>query len=308
MQKKVDLSVITVSYNIKKLLKGCLASIHEKCKKGSFEIFVYDQTSTDGTAEMIEKKFPDVILLKNRKNIGFGPSNNVAMKEAAGRYILLLNPDTKIIQKNIFDEMVAWMDENSKVGISSCALVNPDGSLQGSGGYFPNLFRVFAWMFFIDDIPILDRIIKPYHPMHAWSPFYKGENYFKNFHKQDWVTGAFFLIRKKVIEDIGYFDKDYFAYVEEVDYCYRAAECGWEVWYLPQWKTVHYGQAISGSEFATINELKNLKLFYKKHMPSWQMPILRIFLKSGSWLRMIIFGLLKGKGAAKVYAKVFKEI
>ena len=149
MQKKVDLSVITVSHNIKKLLKGCLASIHEKCREGSFEIFVYDQTSTDGTAEMVEKKFPDVNLLKNRKNIGFGPSNNVAMKKAIGRYILLLNSDTKIIQKNIFDEMVAWMDENPKVGISSCALVNLDGSLQGSGGYFPNLFRVFAWMFFL---------------------------------------------------------------------------------------------------------------------------------------------------------------
>jgi GT2 family glycosyltransferase len=308
MSKKVDLSVITVSNNTKKLMKDCLGSIYQKAGKAPFEVFVYDQRSIDGTPEMIERKFPQVHLLKNRKNIGFGPSNNVAMKKAKGRYMLLLNSDTIIIQKNIFDEMVNWMDKHSKVGISSCALINPDGSMQGSGGYFPSLFRVFAWMFFIDDIPIVDRLIKPYHPMHAWSPIYKGENYFKKAHRQDWITGAFFLIRKDVVEDIGYFDDDYFAYVEEVDYCYRASKKGWEAWYLPKWKTVHYGQATTGSEFATINELKNLKLFYKKHQPHWKLPILRALLKVGVVLRLAIFGLFKGKEAATTYAKAFREI
>lgn len=308
MPKRVDLSIVTVSYNIKKLMRECLRSIYKKGGKVSLEVFVYDQTSTDGTPEMVSKQFPQVKLLRDKKNIGFGPSNNVAMKKAVGRYILLLNSDTKIIQKNILEEMVSWMDDHPEVGISSCALVNPDRSLQGSGGYFPNLFRVFAWMFFLDDLPLLDRLIKPYHPMHAWSPIYKGEGYFKKSHKQDWVTGAFFLIRRNVIDEIGYFDKDYFAYVEEVDYCYRASKKGWEIWYLPKWKVLHYGQATTGSEFATINELKNLKLFYSKHLPSWKLPILRIFLKSGAGLRMIIYGLLKGGKVAKVYAKVIKEI
>ena len=160
----------------------------------------------------------------------------------------------------------------------------------------------------MDDVPLLDRLIKPYHPLHAWSFLYKGEGYFKRRHKQDWVTGAFFLIRREVVDEIGYFDEDYFAYVEEVDYCYRAAQKGWEIWYLPKWKTIHYGQVTTGSEFAMINELKNLKLFYKKHKPSWQLPILRTFLKSGAILRVFIFGLLKGKGVAKIYAKAFKEI
>lgn len=308
MSKKIDLSIITVSHNVKKFMQDCLASIYQKAGKFPLEIFVYDQTSTDGTPEMIENKYSQVHLLKNRKNIGFGPSNNVAMKKAKGRYLLLLNSDTKIIQKNMFDEMIEWMDKHPKVGISSCALVNPDGSMQGSGGYFPSLFRVFAWMFFIDDIPIIDRLIKPYHPMHAWSPIYKGENYFTKTHRQDWVTGAFFLIRKKVIDDIGYFDDDYFAYVEEVDYCYRAAQKGWESWYLPKWKIVHYGQVTTGSEFATINELKNLELFYKKHFSAWKVPILRFLLKTGALLRFVVFGLIKGKETAKIYAKAFKQV
>jgi len=307
MSKIVDISVITVSHNIKKLMKGCLASIYQKAGK-QFEVFVYDQSSTDGTSEMIEKEFPLVNLLKNRKNIGFGPSNNVAMKKANGRYLLLLNSDTKIIQKGIFDEMVNWMDNHPEVGIASCALINPDGSIQGSGGYFPSLLRVFAWMFFIDDFPILDKLIKPYHPMHAWSPIYKGTDYFKKAHRQDWVTGAFFLIRRKVIEDIGYFDDDYFAYVEEVDYCYRASRKGWEAWYLPRWKTVHYGQATTGGEYATINEFKNLVLFYKKHHPPWKLPILRVLLKAGAGMRLIVFGIIKGKEVAKTYARAFREV
>ncbi|MFV1917129.1 MAG: glycosyltransferase family 2 protein [Patescibacteria group bacterium] len=303
----IDLSVITVSHNIKKMLKECLGSVYKKGGDILLEVFVYDQSSTDGSAEMVSKNFPQVILLRDRKNIGFGSSNNVAMKKARGRYVLLLNPDTKIIQKNIFKEMIDWMDKNPKVGITSCALVNPNKTLQGSGGYFPTLFRVLAWMFFLDDIPIIDRLIKPYHPLHAWSPIYKGENYFKRTRKQDWVTGAFFLIRKEVINDIGYFDKDYFAYVEEVDYCYRAAKSGWEVWYLPKWKTIHYGQVTAGSEFALVNEMKNLKLFYKKHYPSWKLPILTLLIKAGTLLRMGVFGLLKGSEVAKTYAKAFRQ-
>ncbi len=308
MNRKVDLSIVTVSENIKKLLRECLDSVYKKGGEVAFEVLIYDQSSTDGTPEMIEKEFPQVKLLKNRKNIGFGPSNNVAMKKALGRYILLLNPDTKIIQKDIFKQMIDWMDGHPEVGISSCALLNPDRTYQGSGGYFPTLFRVFAWMSFIDDLPIIDRLIKPYHPMHPWSPFYKGEDYFDQAHKQDWVTGAYFLIRREVIEEIGYFDEDYFAYVEEVDYCFRAAKKGWEIWYLPKWKTIHYGQATTGSEFATINELKNLKLFYKKHKPPWQYPILRILLKWGALLRIVVFGLLKGAKVARVYAKAYREI
>lgn len=302
-----DLSIVIVSTNICKLLRSCLRSVYEKEDKADFEIFVVDNASTDGTLEMVEKEFPKVELIKNRKNIGFGPSNNRATKKAKGRYILLLNPDTKIIHKNIFSEMISWMDKKPAVGISSCALLNADKSYQGSGGYFPTLFRVLAWMTFLDDIPLLDKIIKPYHPLHPWSFFYSGEAYFKKAHKQDWVTGAYFLIRREVVEKVGLFDEDYFAYVEEVDYCYRAHQAGWEIWYLPKWETIHYGQVTTGSEFAMVNEFKGIKLFYKKHYAFWKMGVLRLILKMGALLRIFLFGIIKGPNVAKIYAKAFKE-
>lgn len=301
-----DLSIIIVSLNIKDLLKECLESVYEKEKRANIEIFVVDNASDDGTPEMVEKEFPQVKIIRNKKNIGFGPANNMGMRRANGRYVLLLNPDTKIITKNIFSEMVAWMDKHPKVGISSCALLNPDLTYQGSGGYSPTIFRVLAWMTFLDDIPVLDRVIKPYHPLHIWSPFYKGEEYFARPHEQDWVTGAFFMMRRKAMEDVGFFDEDYFTYVEEVDYSYRTKKKGWKIWYLPRWRIVHYGQVTTGSERAMINEFEGLKLFYRKHKPGWQTPILRFFLKLGAAARIVIFGILKGPNVAKTYVKAFK--
>lgn len=304
----MDLSIIIVSTNIKDLLRKCLISVEKAIKPIKAEIIDVDNNSTDGTAEMIAKEFPKVKLIKKHRNRGFGENNNFGMKIAKGRYVLLLNSDTEIIDKNIFKEMIEWMDKHPKVGLASCALINPDRkTYQGSGGYFPTLLRVFAWMTFLDDLPFIDSFIKPYHPLHGWSPFYQGENYFKKPQEQDWVTGAFFLMRKKAMDEAGLFDEDFFLYVEEVDLSYRIKKAGWQVRYLPKWKIVHYGQVTTGSESAMVNELKNLKLFYKKHYPSWKLPILSFLIKLGTLLRIIIFGLWKGGKVAKIYAKAFKE-
>lgn len=201
------------------------------------------------------------------------------------------------------------MDDHPKVGISTCALVNPDKkTYQGSGGSFPTLGKVFAWMTFLDDIPGLDKLIKPYHPMHGLSPIHTNESYFKKAHKQDWLTGAFFLMRKSAMDTVGLFDEDFFLYVEEVELSYRFAKAGWEIWYLPDWKIVHFGSATIGSERALIFELQNIKLFYEKHYPKWQIPILTFILKFGALLRIIIFGILKGKDVAKIYAKALVSI
>ena len=112
-------------------------------------------------------------------------------------------------------------------------------------------------------------------------------------------------MKREVIKDVGYFDKDYFMYTEEVDYCFRAKEKGWKVWYLPKWSIIHYGGASSTREFPILSEYKGVKTFYRKHMPSWQYPVLRFLLKFGAFLRIFILGLLKGSEAAKTYAKAF---
>lgn len=291
MSEKIDLSIITIALSSDYVI-NCLKSIEPAIGGINCEIIVIDNASKDGLSEKIKELFPKVKIIRRETNGGYGENNNLGLKIAKGKYILLLNDDTKIIDRNIFKEMITWMNNHPKVAVSSSALANPDGkTYQRSGGYFPSLFKVFAWMFFIDDIPFLTNLVKPYHP---------SLDYFKTEHQQDWVTGAFYLVRKSALDQSGFFDEDFFLYVEEVELSYRLRDKGWQVWYLPKWKIVHFGMVSTGSENSIIMELQNLKLFYKKHYPTWQLPLLTIILKLGCLIRVPIFG--------KTYAKAFRSI
>jgi GT2 family glycosyltransferase len=304
----MKLSVIIVSFNTKNLLKDCLESVIANTKNLRYEIIVIDNNSNDSSKEYLKKlsnKNKKIKLVFNSENIGFGVANNQGIKKSEGEYLLFLNSDT-VVKDNLLKEMVGWMDKNSKVGIASCMLKNTDGTIQATGGYFPTLPKVFTWMTFIDDIPVIDLAIKPFHPMHVQSPFHKGGSEYKTQRELDWVTGAFFLIRKKVVGQIGGFDEDYFMYTEETDLCFRAKRAGWKVMYLPKWSIEHAGGASSQAELPIISEYKGIKLFYRKHMPSWQFPILRLLLKVGALLRIVVFGVLKGSGSVKTYAKAFQ--
>lgn len=303
---KTDLSIVIVSSK-KDFLFDCLKSLQIALKNLKSEVILIDNSSSARLIDQVHKLFPWVNVLRREANGGFGENNNMGMKIAKGQYVLLLNDDTKVIDKNMFKEMIDWMDKHPKVGLSTCALVNPNlKSYQGSGGYFPTLPRVFFWMTFLDDLPGVDNLIKPFHPFHG-SSFYTNENYFKEIHKQDWITGAFFLMRKEAMDNVGLFDEDFFLYMEEVELSLRFAKKGWEAWYLPQWKIVHYGMSTNGNEKAMIFEMQNLKLLYKKHYPRWQGGILNLTLKVGIILRIIIFGLIK-PSVVKIYAKALTVV
>jgi len=292
MQKKqIDLSIIIVNFgNTKNYTKKCLDSLEKAVKKINTEIIVVDNISRDGTLQMIKKDYPEVIYIRKEKAYGFGANNNFGIKVAIGRYVLFLNNDTEIIDKNIFSEMIEWMDKNPQVAVSSSGLLDPDKkTIQASGGAFPNLFRVIAWMTFLNN------------------SYHHNLNYYKKTHNQDWVTGAFYMVRKEVLDKVGNFDEDYNAYVEEVDLSYRIKKLGYEIYYLPNWKIVHHGGVSYGTENSLIYEMKNIKLFFKKHYPKWQLPILNIIIKFGCLLRIIIFGLINPK-LSKIYAKAINNI
>lgn len=299
----MDLSVIVVSYNTKNLLKQCLDSVFKYTKGINFEIIVVDNASKDGSVEMIEKL--QVKLIANQTNLGFAAANNQALRQAQGKYLLLLNSDTVLVE-NSLKKMIDWLEKNKKVGISSCQLVYEDNSLQRTGGYFPNLLRIFSWMFFIDDLPFLKEIIKPFHP-HESRTGWLSSRYFQKQHFQDWVTGAFFLVRKKVVDQIGLLDEKFFMYVEEVEFCYRAKQAGWQVIYLPITKIVHLSQKSGTQAGARLGEYRGLIYFFKKHKPGWQLLILKIFLKAGALLRFLIFGIMRNsREMRQIYAQAFR--
>jgi GT2 family glycosyltransferase len=315
MQKKeIDLSIIVVNlstdkYHTEELLKVTLESMVPALKKVNAEVILVDNsTKDDGTYKMARSYVPDLVYLKRNGLFNFGDNNNFGLKVAKGRYVLFLNNDVKFLDSGILKEMVTWMDNNKKVGATTCSLLNSDNkTLQGTGGSFPNLINVFAWMTFIDDLPLIGSLVKSMHPMHSVSPFGQNEDYYRKSHEQDWITGAFYMVRREILDSVGGFDLSFDAYLEETDLSYRIKKQGWEIYYLPKWRIIHFGGQSYGGENALIFELKNLKVFFKKHYPKWQLPILSFTIKLGCLLRIIAFSIFK-PNLVKTYAKAIKII
>src|SRR3989344_1110058 len=290
----MDISIIILSYNTKKLTRACINSVLKFSKNIQFEIIVVDNASTDGSLEALKKR-KDIILIESEKNLGFAGGNNLGIKIAKGKYILLLNSDT-IFHENSCKRMIDIISNNLNIGIASCKLLNEDGSIQKNGGYFPDLWHVFMWSTFIDEIPFVQNLFGSYHP-HIGSYYNLG-------HKQDLVTGAFFLIRREVVDSIKSFDENFFLYVEELEFCYRAKQKGWGVLYTPETSITHLGNASGSSELSILQEYKNLRLFYRIHFGQVSGLLLFLILKINILLRLILKGIImRRKGAFKVYAK-----
>ncbi|MBN1169185.1 glycosyltransferase family 2 protein [Candidatus Woesebacteria bacterium] len=300
-----DISIIIVNYNTKKLLKNCLESIFKYTKQVNHEVIVVDNASSDDSIKMVNKDYPKVKLIKNKDNLGFAKANNLGIRESKGKYIVLLNSDTEL-KSNIFKNMYEWMENNKSIGVSTCKLIYPDGRVQSAGGYLPNLLRVASWMLF-QDIPFVDRLIKPFQPHKELSPM-KNDEIYKKSNNLEWLAGTCFIIRRKVIDDVGYLDEDYFMYTEDVDYCYRVNEFGWDIGYNPKYELIHHKGASGSSEFSVRQEFKGIKIFFKKHYPAWQYPILRLILKAGALERMILFRLIGSTDRVKIYEKTLKTI
>lgn len=293
----VDLSIIIPSYNTRQLLMACLSSIY-KSTKTPFEIIIVDNASTDGTVQEIEQKYKDIKLIKNKMNLGFARAVNQGLKEAKGQYPLILNSDTEILDEAI-DKEIDFLRIHNDVGAVGCQLKNPDKSIQASGGYLPNLFNVFLWMTFLDDFPIFKKIFPSFHV--------QDKNFYKREHKLGWVTGAFLLTKKEVLEKVGFFDEEMFMYVEEVDWCQRVNKAGLKVVFDPTASIIHYKSASTRRGKAGIlEEYQGLKYFFSKTKASWQMSILKVLLKLGAFLRILVFGIiLKDLESRRIYAKAF---
>lgn len=298
-QNEIDVSIIVVNYNTLSLTTQCLESVFDFTQGVRYEVIVVDNNSTDDSLPYLEKlaKQKKIQLIKNKENVGFAKANNQAFKVAKGSAYLLLNSDTKL-QSDAISSIYHSLFSSPDTGIATCTLKNSDGSLQASGGYFPTIARLFTWMFFIDDVPFLGNLFSSYHP---------NVSSFSSTHKQDWITGAFFMIKRTVIDSIGGLDTDYFMYVEEMDFCFRAKKQGFDVLFDASDSIIHFGQGSGSNKTALLMELKNLTLFYKKHMKS-QLGIAKLLLKLGALARIALFAILGRGSLSKTYAQAFTEI
>jgi GT2 family glycosyltransferase len=230
--KDINLSICIVTLWARDYLKECLRTLDESGFHRSMEIIVVDQNSKDGTVEMLQHDYPDVKIIQTQGNEGFTRPMNLAMKASQGRYVAQLNPDT-LIHPGALDKLSDFLDEHADVGIVGPKVLNPDGSLQAPCrrgdarpwaviSYFSGLSKLFPDKAFFNSYLLSHLDEDRSYPV-------------------DVVSGSCMVIRREVIDKIGYLDELFFAYQEDADYCLRTRSAGWQVYYYPDAKITHYG-------------------------------------------------------------------
>jgi GT2 family glycosyltransferase len=260
-----DVSIVIVAFNTRDVLRECLQAMYREAGPVSCEIVVVDNASRDGSAEMVEAEFPDVRLIRSDNNLGFAGANNLAFPVTNGRYIVLLNSDA-FVQPGALELSVSHMDANPRVGLGGGRLVGRDGSWQPSARMFPSL---------LNDLLMMSGLANKY----------PNSNFFGRADRTyadplepgpaDWVPGAYSIIRRDVLERVGYFDRRFFLYYEEVDLCRRIKATGYDVWYWPDIVVVHLGgesaktlKHLRVSSFGlqlTLWRMRSQLLYYRKH-------------------------------------------
>jgi N-acetylglucosaminyl-diphospho-decaprenol L-rhamnosyltransferase len=279
---RTSLSVVLVSFNTSDLLRRCLASLPDVRVRGGssspgaassgpaaegevsprtmhplpLEVIVVDNASHDGSADMVERDFPQVRLVRSTENLGFARATNLGLSQASGGLLLLLNPDTEVVD-HALGIMAQFLLTNPGVAAVSPALVYPDGKPQHAAFRFPTL-----WMSLLDFFPLNHRLINSrLNGRYAWSdrPF-----------RIDHPLGAAVMLRRRALDDVGPLDEAFFIYCEEVDWCFRARGKGWEIYQVPEAIVVHHGgQSTSqfGEEMLVRLHQSRYLLFAKHYSP-----------------------------------------
>lgn len=251
-EARPDLSVVIVTHNGREMALRTLRSARASLGGLQAEWIVADSASTDGTPEAIEREFEDVEVLRV-PNRGFAAGNNVGIRWAQGRYVLLLNPDVEVLEGN-FGELIAALDSRPDVGIASVIQRGADGELQFSMRHFPSPGRDLGESLFAAHWPVF----RSWQELEVRSERYRREI------SADWVCGAFLCARAEAIASIGLMDERFFLYSEEIDWCLRAHQAGWDVRHLPMMAVTHHaGRRDRGDLMAQLAHSRSL--FARKH-------------------------------------------
>ena len=275
MDQPVDLSVIIVNWNARDRLAECLASIEQQAGGLSPETWVVDNGSTDGSAELVERRFPCVKLLVNQENLGYARANNQALRRAQGRYLLLLNPDTVILD-DALTAMIDFLEVHSDVGAVGCRLVNPDGSLQTSSYSFPTLFTILVSAYGLKRVLPL-KLLRRTFPGQALGGHFGQLSRHDQVRSVDFVTGACMMVRREAMEHVGLLDENFFLYAEEIDWCRRIKGAGWGVYFTPQGQVIHHiGQSSRQSGEALALLYRSRCYYFRKHHGQLGLFLLRL--------------------------------
>ncbi len=259
MTEQAEISVCIVSFQSSKLLRDCLYSLKENCTL-TYEVIVVDNGSTDGVQQMLEQEFPEVRFTQNNYNAGYTRPMNQALQQAQADTLLQLNPDTLVLP-GALETLVGFLEDHPQAGICGPKVLNSDMTLQkpcrrGE----PTPMAVFSYFLGLNTLFPKSKLFGGYLMN------YKDEN---ETHQVAGVAGSCMLIRRAVIDQIGYLDEVFFAYQEDADFCHRARQAGWQVFYVPQAQIIHFG-SMGGSRVQPYRSIyewhRSYYLYYRKHL------------------------------------------
>lgn len=253
----MKLTVIIVNYNVKFFVEQCLDSLERALDGIDSEVFVVDNHSSDGSIEYLKPRFPKVIFIESNHNLGFARANNMAIRQAEGQYVLLLNPDTFVGEQTI-KQAIEFMDQHPKAGGTGVKMFNTDGTkaLESRRGLPTPLTSFYKMCGLCSKFPESRRFGKYYMGYLSWD---KPE-------RIDIISGAFCLMRKEALDKAGHLDEDFFMYGEDIDLSYRLLKAGYDNWYLPL-PILHYkGESTHKSSFRYVHVFyQAMLIFFKKH-------------------------------------------
>ncbi|MDX1409544.1 MAG: glycosyltransferase family 2 protein, partial [Saprospiraceae bacterium] len=277
----MELSVVIVSYNVRAFLEKCLLSVHQALKGIDGEIFVVDNNSLDDSAELVRRQFPGVHLICNERNLGFAAANNIALRQARGAYVLLLNPDT-LVNEDTFSKCLDFMKKHpdaAAVGVSM---------LDGTGAWLPESKRG------------LPSPLSSFFKLTGINTLFPRSNFFNGYylggldpastHQVQVLSGAFMFIRRQVLEEVGYLDEAYFMYGEDIDLSYRFLQKGYHNYFLPTTSIIHYkGESTKRSSIEYVRTFYRAMLtFVRKNYSGPRGLILTQFIRFGIFLRAAV--------------------
>ncbi len=256
MSKAVDVSIVIVSWNTRDILRNCLQSIFSEARRVAFEIILVDNHSADGSADMVATEFPQVRLIRNADNLGFAAANNQGIAVASGRYVLLLNSDTVILDGAI-DKAVHYADSRPRAAVVGCHTLGPKGNLQYNCFQFPSLLNLALSLTRLQTMFWYNRFFGRAR-LGWWD--YSTER------AVDAVAGCFMLARRAAIDEVGPMSEEYFMYSEDTDWCWRFRRAGWHVMYTPDATIRHLGRCSSSQAPMDMHllERRSLLMFLEK--------------------------------------------
>lgn len=275
-----DISIIILTWNVRDLVRACLQSL--PLNDPTIEVIVVDAASADDTAEVVRREFPSVTLLASTENLGYTRGNNLGLRQARGRYLFVLNPDTELVGPAL-TRMRDYLEANPQVGALGPQVLYPGGAVQSTRRRFPTLATGFfesTWLRSLAPRSLMRRYYAQDLPDEAVA-------------EVDWVVGAALFVRRTAYEEVGGLDEGFFMYSEELDWCRRLKAAGWQVVYFPPAQVIHHeAQSSAQVPAATHIRFNTSKVrYYRKYHGALAAEVLRWFLLGNFALQIVVEGL-----------------